>query len=495
MLLTPGQILAERYRIIGLLGQGGMAAVYCAHDRALDRLAAVKQLRPDPMATEKALKQAREQFQREAQILATLDHPNLPRVTDYFERDGLEYLVMDYVEGQTLSDVVDKSGRGMDEERILDWADQLLSALEYIHRHGIIHRDIKPSNIRLTPDGRIFLVDFGLVKLFDPRNTKTATIMHGLGTPEYAPPEQYDSHQGHTDPRSDLYALGATLYHLFTGGAPPTATQRVSDPKSFRPPRALGVQISPDIERAIVHAMELQRTQRFTSATEMRAELGAARRLKPAANGLTQRLNGLTERLPGWNEPARRVLVRRAAPFAALVLVMVIGGALGLANQVGAEAPATSATVTPSPTLTQRPTTTPTASPRPSATRRRTSTIGAGNLSTAGTATPSFTPTSTRIVRRTATPSSTATATFTFTPAPRQPSTATFTPAPTITLRPTSTFTPRPPTNTPTETPRPIPTSDPTETDTPIPDTDTPVPPIDTLPVPPIDTLEIPSTP
>ena len=126
---------------------------------------------------------------------------------------------MDDIEGQTLQEIVQANRGGLDEAQVLDWADQLLSALEYIHGHHLIHRDIKPSNIRRTSDGRIFLVDFGLGKPYDPNNPRTITMMHGLGTPEYSPPEQYDP-QSHTDERSDLYALGATLYHLLTGEAP-----------------------------------------------------------------------------------------------------------------------------------------------------------------------------------------------------------------------------------------------------------------------------------
>ncbi len=192
MTLKIDQILASRYQVVSLLAHGGMGSVYQAHDLVLDREVAVKQLQLDPFASERAIEQIREQFQREARILASLDHPNLPRVTDHFTEDGVEYLVMDYVAGQSLQDLIEDSRTGLSESQVLDWAEQLLSALDYIHHHGIIHRDVKPSNIRLTPDGHIFLVDFGLVKFYDPDNPRTATIMHGLGTPEYAPPEQYD---------------------------------------------------------------------------------------------------------------------------------------------------------------------------------------------------------------------------------------------------------------------------------------------------------------
>ena len=223
MELTAGQILNGRYRVIRLLGTGGMGAVYYARDPVLNRDVAIKQLQADPITGQLTAGRIRAQFQREAQILASLHHPNLPRVTDFFDEDNRQYLVMDYIEGQTLQELVQMNPRGLPEAEVLDLADQLLSALEYIHGHHLIHRDIKPANIRRTPDGRIFLVDFGLAKPYDPNDPRTTAMIHGLGTPEYSPPEQYDP-ASHTDERSDLYSLGATLYHLLTGQAPISVT-------------------------------------------------------------------------------------------------------------------------------------------------------------------------------------------------------------------------------------------------------------------------------
>jgi eukaryotic-like serine/threonine-protein kinase len=278
MMMEPfiGQTLNNRYRIIRLLGTGGMGAVYFAHDPVLERNVAIKQLQADPITGQLLAEQIRVQFQREAQILASLHHPNLPRVTDYFTEGKLHYLVMDYIEGQTLQEIVQANPGGLDEVQVLDWADQLLSALEYIHEHHLIHRDIKPSNIRRTPQGRIFLVDFGLVKPYDPNNPRTITMMHGLGTPEYSPPEQYDP-QSHTDERSDLYALGATLYHLLTGRAPASVTRRTAEPDSFHAPRTANAQVSPDVEQVILRAMEMERAKRFATAADMHAALQIAR--------------------------------------------------------------------------------------------------------------------------------------------------------------------------------------------------------------------------
>ena len=233
MQLSTGQSLNNRYQIIRLLGTGGMGSVYYAHDPVLDRYVAIKQFMPIPGNAERMTQQMQKQFLREAQTLAALHHPNLPRVTDYFIDGDLHYLVMDYIEGQSLLDLLIANKSGFAEDLVLEWADQLLSALEYIHARNVIHRDIKPANIRRTTDGRIFLVDFGLAKPYSLNNPRTLTMFHGIGTPEYAPPEQYDP-ESHTDQRSDIYALGATLYHLLSGQAPVSATRRTADPESFR---------------------------------------------------------------------------------------------------------------------------------------------------------------------------------------------------------------------------------------------------------------------
>lgn len=287
---TQGEVLHDRYRIVRLLGQGGMGAVYQAHDTTLNRSVAIKQLQLDPITGELAPEQIRQQFLREAQSLAALHHPNLPRVTDYFTQDNLQYLVMDFIEGESLQDVVAAHLEGLGEDQVLDWAEQLLPALDYIHQHNLIHRDIKPSNIRLTTEGRIFLVDFGLVKAYDPANPRTITMMRGIGTPQYAPPEQYDAQGSHTDQRSDIYAIGATLYHLLTGHMPMTVTQRMADPTSFRTLRTHSAKISPEVERVILRAMELDRARRFARATDMLEAFQLARRSRSPGPSTTLRL-------------------------------------------------------------------------------------------------------------------------------------------------------------------------------------------------------------
>jgi len=275
MSLAPGQFLNNRYQIIALLGQGGMGSVYRAYDQTLSRNVALKERHPDPNATPAALAQARTQFQREAKVLANLTHPNLPRVTDYFPFGNNEYLVMDFVEGKSLDQVIQQQG-ALPEATVLAWADQLLAALEYIHARGIIHRDIKPQNILLTPDGHVMLADFGLVKLLDPNDPRTLTALRGMGTPEYAPLEQYATGVGHTDARSDLYSFGATLYHLLTGRAPVEVHQRLLNPATLPTPRAVNPRISEQVEQVVLKALEVYPQNRFQNAAEMRQALKPA---------------------------------------------------------------------------------------------------------------------------------------------------------------------------------------------------------------------------
>lgn len=273
MTLVFGQVLQNRYRIVSLLGQGGMGAVYRVWDTRLNVAMALKEMTPQPGLAAPTLDQLHQQFWQEASVLARLDHPSLVRVTDFFEEAGNVYLVMNFVEGQSLEKRIEQKG-ALPEAEVLTWAGQLLDALAYCHSQGVIHRDVKPQNVIIRPDGRAMLVDFGLVKLWDPRDVRTKTVMRGMGTPEYAPPEQYDMAMGHTDPRSDLYSLGATLYHALTGQAPLTATLRIATPEQFRPLRALAPEVKKRTEAAIMKSLELTSAQRWRTASEMAQALG-----------------------------------------------------------------------------------------------------------------------------------------------------------------------------------------------------------------------------
>jgi len=262
-LLRPGTVLRDRYEILTCVGQGGMGAVYRAADLRLEgRICALKEIRPEPDLSPEALAQAQRQFHREASVLARLDHPNLPKVSDYFTEGGREYLVMDFVAGRDLRQLLEderRAGRMLDEKRVLRWAEQLCDALTYLHSQDppVLHRDIKPSNVKEAPGGLVKLVDFGLVKLLATDDARTVTVLQGRGTVAYTPLEQYGGDTGHTDVRSDIYALGATLYHLLTGRPPADAKQRFLRPDSLVPPRVLNPRISPATERAILAAIAM----------------------------------------------------------------------------------------------------------------------------------------------------------------------------------------------------------------------------------------------
>ncbi len=272
MPLSSGIILQNRYRIARLLGQGGMGSVYRAWDTRLNLSVAVKELLCPSDIPPEQLDGLREQFHQEARILARLKHPNLVHVTDSFEENGNAYLVMDFVEGESLAERLIHEG-AQPEARVVEWGLAILNALNYCHNQKIIHRDIKPQNLIICKDGRIVLVDFGLVKLMNPNDPRTHTLLRGMGTPTYAPPEQYDSTFGHTDPRTDLYSLGATLYHALTGMTPPTATHRIIEPQSLKAVREIIPQVTPQTQMVIMRALELRPDHRYTTANAMATAL------------------------------------------------------------------------------------------------------------------------------------------------------------------------------------------------------------------------------
>jgi eukaryotic-like serine/threonine-protein kinase len=277
--LEPAAILRDRYHIEGLVGQGGAGFVYRAGDLRLPgRITAIKEIQPDPGATDELRLQTREQFHREASILAQLDHPALPKVSDFFTIGDSEFLVMDFVTGPDLREVVEEAraeGVFLDPKRVLAWMAQLLEVVEYLHSLSppVIHRDIKPANIKLVEGGRVKLVDFGLVKPLDPADPRTLTVARGLGSLPYTPLEQYAGDTGHTDVRADVYALGATLYHLLVGRAPATAQERFLMPNALQRPSRLNPEISGRLEAAILRAMALHPAKRPESVADLRALL------------------------------------------------------------------------------------------------------------------------------------------------------------------------------------------------------------------------------
>ena len=256
-----------------------MGATYRAEDlRLKGRYCAVKEALPDPDASAEELRQSREQFYQEASTLARLDHPNLPKVSDYFSDNQRDYLVMDFVPGHDLKETLAASlrdGHPLDERQVLAWAGQLCDALEYMHTQEppVLHRDIKPSNIKVTPSGNVKLVDFGLVKVLVPDDQRTITVVQGRGTVQYIPLEQYGGDTGHTDVRSDIYSLGATIYHLLTGQPPLDAKQRFLKPKSLPGPRTLNPDISVQTEHALLWSLAMHPDDRPPTVADLRTAL------------------------------------------------------------------------------------------------------------------------------------------------------------------------------------------------------------------------------
>ena len=284
-------ILRQRYRLTNLVGQGGMGSVYRAEDLRLPgRICAVKVLPPDLLATEEMRSQAHSQFLKEATILAQLDHPNLPKVSDFFPEEGSDFLVMDYVPGRDLQQLLEESkvaGRLLDEATVLAWTEQIVDALDYLHRQDppVLHRDIKPSNIKLTPDHRIKLVDFGLVKVQAAEDARTITVVQGKGTIMFTPLEQYGGEGGHTDARTDIYALGATLYALLTDFPPPHAKARFLNPSVLKSPREVNPKLSRQVSNAVVWAIEMHPDDRPGSAREFQEALQGKLKPPSKANG------------------------------------------------------------------------------------------------------------------------------------------------------------------------------------------------------------------
>lgn len=266
--LPAGTVLQGRYAIEGILGMGGMSVVYRGRDlrfKDVVRLCAVKEMyqsSPDSQTRLLNLKN----FEREAGLLATLNHPAIPKVYDFFEEGGRIYLILELVIGQDLEAILDSSESPIDEERVAQWAVQICEVLEYLHGlqpEPIIFRDLKPSNIMLTSDNRIVLIDFGIARIFT-RSDRRGTM---IGTEGYSPPEQY---RGIAEPRGDLYALGATMHHLLTKTDP-----RLETPFTFheRPIRQINPAVSPEMEAIIMRALEYDMAARWSSAEEMRAVL------------------------------------------------------------------------------------------------------------------------------------------------------------------------------------------------------------------------------
>ncbi|HCF86404.1 MAG TPA: hypothetical protein DEV72_14535, partial [Ktedonobacter sp.] len=266
--LTPGsRVQGGRYVIKKILGQGGMGAALLATDIRLDsKPVVIKELISDNTDPAQLQEDVRN-FKREVATLAHLDHPLIPNVTDHFQEGSRYFMVQEYVEGENLEERMDRVNQPMKEREALGYASQVLDILEYLSQETppIVHRDIKPANIIIgTKDKRAHLVDFGIARADVTRNAQRKQTS-ALGTPGYAPPEQY---QGNADPRSDLYALAATMHHLLTNRDP-----RNHPPFTYPPARALNPQLSPEIEKILSRALINDINQRYQSAAAMKKDI------------------------------------------------------------------------------------------------------------------------------------------------------------------------------------------------------------------------------
>ncbi|MGZ3581430.1 MAG: serine/threonine protein kinase [Ktedonobacterales bacterium] len=272
-ILPIGMIVHSRYQIGAVVGRGGLGTVYQVTDVLFSKhnIFALKELLDQSSG-------ARKQFELESLWLQSLDHNNIPKVREHFEWQQRLYLVMDFVEGENLEQKLTRlGGRPLPERQVIEWVLPICDALQYLHSRmpPILHRDVKPANIIVTPSGHPVLVDLGIAKEHLPGAKMTATFVRKAGTEGYAPPEQYST-AGQTGPWSDVYGLGATLYHLLTGHIPPTAVERVALDNALVRPAIINPHVSPRIDAAIVRALALRPVDRFRSMAEFKGALAQA---------------------------------------------------------------------------------------------------------------------------------------------------------------------------------------------------------------------------
>jgi len=267
-MLSPGTILQGRYQVEAPIGIGGMSVVYRGRDlrfKDVVRYCAIKEMAQSAPDSQTRLLNLKN-FQREAGLLATLQHPAIPKVYDFFEENGKVYLVLEFIPGKDLETVLEEHGKPLDEERVARWALQICDVLSYLHNHKpepIVFRDMKPSNVMVVGDDRIVLIDFGIARTLN-RSDRKGTM---IGTEGYSPPEQY---RGVAEPVGDIYAFGATLHHLLTNTDP-----RLETPFTFqeRPIRQINPTVSPEMEAAVARALEYDMAARWQSAEEFRQAL------------------------------------------------------------------------------------------------------------------------------------------------------------------------------------------------------------------------------
>jgi serine/threonine protein kinase len=304
--LAPQSMFHQRYFIVGQAGRGGMSAVYQAVDtQSENRHVAIKEMSQGHLNTNE-LADATARFQHEADLLGSLQHPNLPRIYNGFSEFGRSYLVMEYIDGKTLLQMLkDSGGRPLPVAQVLDYAIQLCDVLMYLHSHypPIIFRDLKPTNVMVKADGHVVLIDFGIARFFKEGQAQDTVF---LGSPGYAPPEQHGTSQ--TNPRSDLYSLGATLHCCLTGRDPFQATDRFAFPPVYQMNPLVPVELDQLIQRLV----SLDEQQRPNSALEVRQAL---LKIKQRASDATTGLDPVMASAPTQYNPSTPTPTPAQAPI------------------------------------------------------------------------------------------------------------------------------------------------------------------------------------
>ncbi|MGH2481564.1 MAG: serine/threonine protein kinase, partial [Ktedonobacteraceae bacterium] len=272
--LPEQTLLANRYQLVSRIGQGGMGAVYKATDGSFsDRPVAIKEMSSAGLSPNH-LQEAENAFTHESRLLAGLLHPNLPRIYDHFIENERSYLVMDFIEGQTLEEHLEQIGGGpLPIARVLGWAEQLCDVLSYLHTQQppVIFRDLKPSNVMISKSGHIYLIDFGIARIFKPGKQHDTVA---LGSPGYAAPEQYGKAQ--STPRSDIYSLGALLHYLLTGVDPS------DQPFFFLPASQINTGINRELTAFLQNMLDMDAQKRPESAQKVLEELRRCASITPS---------------------------------------------------------------------------------------------------------------------------------------------------------------------------------------------------------------------
>ena len=348
--LQLGTILQAKYRVLGVVGGGGMALVYKIEEiHPPGQIWALKELRAASSIPEE-MAEARRQFRQEAEMLARLDHPNLPKVVDYFDEPHRSFLVMEFIEGRSLEKHLEAAGGRLPEQQVLYYMIQVCQVLGYLHQQQppIIFRDLKPSNIMLSNTGVIKLIDFGIARTYKVGKKKDTAAM---GSENYAPPEQWG--KGQTDARSDIYALGATTYHLLTGTPPLPCFV----PQQLPPPCSLNPDISPGTEQVILIAMAKACQVRYQTTEEVEAALSScltSLRVPQPVPSLTLRTSMPGPVTTGRPCPACHQPNRQGARFCGRCGNYLGGQLQGMLQVIGAGGPAWEISLTKSPFLIGR---------------------------------------------------------------------------------------------------------------------------------------------